>query len=527
MHSAPTSEWTRRRALRARPTSTTTRCAASCTGTDPGDSVEVWFEGAQAQDAAESFTYKAVSETGPPGAGRGGRGLHGRLAGAGAGPALPATTTSTRWQANGVAADVYDVDARGRTAPDHLGVLSHYDARHLVHGRRRRHPQGRLGRGNADRLALDEIARVPRLHERGRPRALHRQARRPAVLRRRRSARSCTTRRARGRATRRPDRDRPAALPAAARSIRRRRDQRRARVLVRRATSRSPATGTTTTAASFDVNGIDDPFTGLTWGFNGPDSADNQDSSVVVRLDERHPAAGRVPAVRELAVGAVGQAGRAVRAAHRRRSTSTRRSPTSSYKRLTREIAVPAGGGNLTFWTSYDTEAALGLHVRGGPDGRRRRLDDAAGRQRPHHAGDRRELRRRAGASCTRTSTTTRRATADRDVHADRHDRRVERRVRQLRRLAAVDDRPVRLRRQDGRDLDRLRQRLVGPEPRRVRRRRRRCRTARARRSRPGLERLGGHRAAGGQRRRTRTTGSAPTPAGSPSAPRSPRRTRC
>ena len=27
-----------------------------------------------------------------------------------------------------------------------------------------------------------------------------------------------------------------------------------------------------------------------------------------------------------------------------------------SYKRLTREIAVPAGGGDLTFWTSYDTE---------------------------------------------------------------------------------------------------------------------------------------------------------------------------
>jgi bacillopeptidase F (M6 metalloprotease family) len=28
-----------------------------------------------------------------------------------------------------------------------------------------------------------------------------------------------------------------------------------------------------------------------------------------------------------------------------------------SYKRLTREIAVPEGGGNLSFWTSYDTEA--------------------------------------------------------------------------------------------------------------------------------------------------------------------------
>ena len=31
-------------------------------------------------------------------------------------------------EANGTEYDVYDVDARGRTAPDHLGVLSHYDA---------------------------------------------------------------------------------------------------------------------------------------------------------------------------------------------------------------------------------------------------------------------------------------------------------------------------------------------------------------------------------------------------------------
>jgi hypothetical protein len=27
-----------------------------------------------------------------------------------------------------------------------------------------------------------------------------------------------------------------------------------------------------------------------------------------------------------------------------------------SYKRLTRDVAVPAGGGTLSFWTSYDTE---------------------------------------------------------------------------------------------------------------------------------------------------------------------------
>ena len=51
-------------------------------------------------------------------------------------------------------------------------------------------------------------------------------------------------------------------------------------VLARRATRWSPTTGTTrTTASTFDVIGIDDPFDGLTLGFNGPDGADNQNMS--------------------------------------------------------------------------------------------------------------------------------------------------------------------------------------------------------------------------------------------------------
>ena len=58
-----------------------------------------------------------------------------------------------------------------------------------------------------------------------------------------------------------------------------------------------------------------------------------------------------------------------------------------TYKRLTREIAVPAGGGNLTFWTSRDTEPAWDhLFVEARTPGGER-LDDAAGRQRPHDDG--------------------------------------------------------------------------------------------------------------------------------------------
>ena len=83
-----------------------------------------------------------------------------------------------------------------------------------------------------------------------------------------------------------------------------------------------------------------------------------------------------------------------------------------TYKRLTREIAVPAGGGDLTFWTLVRHRARLGPPVRGGPDAGRKRLDDAAGRERPHDHRAGRQLRRPGGATCTRGSTTTRRSTA-------------------------------------------------------------------------------------------------------------------
>jgi hypothetical protein len=58
---------------------------------------------------------------------------------------------------NGVRADVYDVDDRGRTAPDHLGVLSHYDAVLWYTGDDIVTRRAGWTGGNADRLALDEI----------------------------------------------------------------------------------------------------------------------------------------------------------------------------------------------------------------------------------------------------------------------------------------------------------------------------------------------------------------------------------
>ena len=59
--------------------------------------------------------------------------------------------------ANGIAADVYDVDARGRIAPDQLGVLSHYKGVIWYTGDDAVTRRAGRAAGNADRLALDEM----------------------------------------------------------------------------------------------------------------------------------------------------------------------------------------------------------------------------------------------------------------------------------------------------------------------------------------------------------------------------------
>ena len=137
-------------------------------GTDPGDNVEVWFEGARGQ-RSESFTYEAVSESGR-------RALI--LSAEDYTGISPAQDPSgphylsyyeEALAANGIEYDVYDVDAQDRTAPDALGVLSHYDAVLWYTGDdiipREPHQAG----GTASRIAIQELLRAPRFHERGRP----------------------------------------------------------------------------------------------------------------------------------------------------------------------------------------------------------------------------------------------------------------------------------------------------------------------------------------------------------------------
>jgi hypothetical protein len=106
----------------------------------------------------------------------------------------------------------------------------------------------------------------------------------------------------------------------------------------------------------FGMLGVDDPFTGLSWEFNGPESADNQDSNSSfvatsgILPPDRFPQFLSWPSSRWDKPGGPFEPHSGTQYAYSQIADV-------SYKRLTREVPVPTSGGSLTFWTSYDTEA--------------------------------------------------------------------------------------------------------------------------------------------------------------------------
>ncbi len=119
--------------------------------------MKVWFEGGG--ETSDSFTYTAAVESSndvlssPPRTTRAPR---------------RAQTPGPHYlsyypdalAANGIGYDVYDVDARGRKAPDRLGVLSHYDAVVWYTGNDIITREPGWAGGNASRLAMDELLEV-------------------------------------------------------------------------------------------------------------------------------------------------------------------------------------------------------------------------------------------------------------------------------------------------------------------------------------------------------------------------------
>ena len=107
------------------------RMRGQVTGTDPGDTVKVWFTSSKRHKTSDSFTYKVRSDSNADVLVLAVEDYSGNSD-------LPAYTDRTKpnylsyyadaLKANNTEYDVYDYDAEGRTAPDALGVLSHYDA---------------------------------------------------------------------------------------------------------------------------------------------------------------------------------------------------------------------------------------------------------------------------------------------------------------------------------------------------------------------------------------------------------------
>lgn len=105
----------------------------SVSGTSAGDDVKVWFEAGG--ERSPSFGYHVHSDTHNKVLIMAAEDYSGKPGDAVEFPAYPSRTAPNYLSyyedaltADGISYDVYDVDAEGRTAPDPMGVLSHYAA---------------------------------------------------------------------------------------------------------------------------------------------------------------------------------------------------------------------------------------------------------------------------------------------------------------------------------------------------------------------------------------------------------------
>jgi len=323
------------------------------TGTNPGDSVEVWFRGGDA--SSDSFTYDAVSESGKRVLVLSAEDYSGASPDQPPGGPHYLSFYEDALAAHDVDFDVYDVDANGRIAPDNLGVLSHYDAVVWYTGDDAVTREKGWGPGNASRLAMQELLEVrDYVNEGGR-----------VLYTGQRAGQQYTT----GLGTQLYDPFNNAQCSAAGPDVLggclalsgSGDSQGDPIEYVFGAAITTPFGGSDPdTGDPFDVAGIDEPLEGLSWGFNGADSAQNQasNSSFIATGDylevtdpaDSFPQFESWPAA-EYESGVSGPFD-----PHTGDSFMWSNRADEAYKRLMRTITVPAGGATLSFWTSYNLE---------------------------------------------------------------------------------------------------------------------------------------------------------------------------
>jgi Zinc carboxypeptidase len=322
--------------------------SGTVTGTSPGNSVEVWFEGGG--ETSDSFTYTAAVES-----------SNGVLilanedysGASGAYPAGPRPFFLSYYAdalaANGIGFDVYDVDARGRKAATALGVFSHYDAVVWYTGNDIITREPGWGGGNASRLAMDQLLNVREYLNAG--------------------GKALWTGKHAGlqHSTNQAQRYDPTAANAQCAALPPGTDPRRCLILHGSGDLQGDVleyyfggfllnNGAGLSEDNiFDVLGTDTPFDSLTLMFNGADSAQNGDNansfiatSGILPPDDFPQFDSWVSAKYDRPGGPFDP--------HTGDRYAYSQIADVSYKRITRTINVPAAGATLSFWTSYNTE---------------------------------------------------------------------------------------------------------------------------------------------------------------------------
>jgi Zinc carboxypeptidase/Immune inhibitor A peptidase M6 len=246
--------------------------------------------------------------------------------------------------ASGRTYDIYDVDARGRTAPDHLGVLGHYDAVIWYTGNDFVTREPGLPAGNVSRLAVDMTLTMRQyLNEGG---ALNYTGQRAGAVENGLAGEQLYD---------------PVANQQCVRNL----NTILARCLVwsdkndfiqyylgAYIYNSLGDPGTTT-----EVQGLlDGPYAGMSWFLNGADSANNQNhhASFITTSSLLPPAT--YPQFTSDPRAAYVSAGPNPFEPFEGDWYVYSQQADISYKRLFRSFTVPGGGGEMTFRISYDTE---------------------------------------------------------------------------------------------------------------------------------------------------------------------------
>jgi hypothetical protein len=343
---APTSEWNHGETFGTEGQLYYHQVRGQVSGTSPGDSVEVWFTGGG--EKSDSFTYTAESESARRVLVVAAEDYTGASPAQGVSAPKYADAYVAALAANGIDADVYDVDAHGRKAPDALGVLSHYDAVVWETGDDTVTRDATWSGGNASRLAQD-LAFETRAYMNEGGRVLW--AGKKATYQYSGAVVGSQSYDPQGGSE-------PCFGPGGVATS----------VTYRCLLLRGSGDGTNDVlqywygafvvnanagknpdGGIFPVNGIADPFTGMSWGFG----AGETDNASFITTSGLLPES-EYPQFSSKAVARYDRPGGPFEP-HTGSQYVYSNIADVSYKRLTKTVTVPAGG-HLKFWASYNTE---------------------------------------------------------------------------------------------------------------------------------------------------------------------------